>query len=121
MNKSEKVDEYLQTLDNPLLPEIKKVREIILQASDKIKEEIKWGAPSFAYKDNMATFNPRAKKFVNLTFHKGALMNDKTGLLEGDQKEARVARFYSMEDIEQKKDKLVTVVKAWVSLMNESK
>lgn len=120
MNRSEKVDEYLKTLDNPLVDEIKEVREIILQASDKIQEDIKWGAPSYAYKDNMATFNPRAKKFVNLTFHKGALLNDQTGLLAGDQKEARVARFYNMEDIEQKKDKLIAVVRAWVKLMEES-
>jgi len=120
MNQSEKVDEYLKTLDNPLLEEIKKVREIILQASDKIQEDIKWGAPSYAYKDNMATFNPRAKKFVNLTFHKGALLNDKTGLLVGDQKEARVARFYNVEDVEQKKDKLISVVKSWISLMDQN-
>jgi hypothetical protein len=109
MNKSKKVDEYLKALDNPFVEEIKQVREIILQASDKMEEDIKWGALSYAYKDNMATFNPRAKKFVNLTFHKGALLNDNTGLLEGDQKEARVARFYNMDDIAHKKEKLIEV------------
>jgi hypothetical protein len=121
MKKSEKVDAFLLDFDNPLVEEIKKVREIILTASDKIEEDIKWGTPNFAYKENMATFNPRAKKFVNLTFHKGALLNDKTGLLEGDKKEARVARFYTMEDVAQKKEKLITVVKAWIKLMDESK
>ena len=119
MTKSGKVDEFLKVLDNPLVEEIKKVREIILQASAKIQEDIKWGAPSYAYKDNMATFNPRAKKFVNLIFHKGALLNDKTGLLEGDKKEARVARFYNMDDVEQKKEKLIAVLKAWVHLIDQ--
>ena len=94
------------------------VREIILAANDKITEDIKWGAPSFAYKDNMATFNPRAKKFVNLTFHKGALINDDTGLLEGDQKEARVARFHSMDEIKEKKAALEKVVNKWVETMD---
>lgn len=97
------------------------MREIIHQASDKMEEDIKWGAPSYVYKDNMATFNTRAKKFVNLTFHKGALLNDKTGLLEGDQKEARVARFYNMDDIAQKKENLITVIQGWVNLMDKGK
>ena len=118
MNKTEKVDLYLKNLDNPLKEEMDKVRHIILGASDKITEDIKWSAPSFAYKDNMATFNPRAKKFVNLTFHKGALIDDDTGLLEGDKKEARVARFYDMEDIASKKASLETVVRKWVELMD---
>jgi hypothetical protein len=67
----------------------------------------------------MATFNPRAKKFVNLTFHKGALINDTTGLLEGDRKEARVARFNDMEDVLNKKEALESVVQKWVKLMDE--
>ena len=119
MNKTEKVTAFINELDNPLKAEINAVREIILNASDKISEDIKWSAPSFAYKDNMATFNPRAKKFVNLTFHKGALIDDTTGLLEGDKKEARVARFNDMEDVLRKKEALTSVVRKWIDLMDE--
>ena len=57
-----------------------------------MEEDIKWGAPTFMYKGNLATFNPRAKKFVNLTFHTGAEIEDPEGVLEGDAKEARVLR-----------------------------
>ena len=119
MNKTKKVTDFINQLDNPLKKEMNAVREIILKASDKIKEDIKWSAPSFAYKDNMATFNPRAKKFVNLTFHKGALINDTTGLLDGDKKEARVARFNDMEDVLNKKEALESVVQKWIELMDE--
>ncbi len=119
MKKTKKVSDFIEQLDNPLVKEIEAVREIILNASDKITEDIKWSAPSFAYKDNMATFNPRAKKFVNLTFHKGALINDDSGLLEGDKKEARVARFNDMQDVLSKKAALETVVKEWVMLMDK--
>ena len=119
MNKTEKVTEFIAKLENPLKDEINAVREIILNASDKITEDIKWSAPSFAYKENMATFNPRAKKFVNLTFHKGALINETSGLLEGDQKEARVARFKNIEEINQKKKDLEIVVRKWVELMEK--
>lgn len=120
MNKTEKVTNFITQLDNPLKNEINTVREIILNASNKINEDIKWSAPSFAYKDNMATFNPRAKKFVNLTFHKGALINDTTGLLEGDKKEARVARFNNMEEVLSKKEALESVVKKWIELMDKT-
>lgn len=118
MNKTEKVTSFIEQLDNPLKEEIKVVREIILGASDKITEDIKWSAPSFAYKDNMATFNPRANKFVNLTFHKGALIGDTTGLLQGTQKEARVARFNDMADIQNKREALESVVRKWVEVMD---
>ena len=117
MNKSEAVNDWLANFDHPLKAEMEAVREIILSASDKITESIKWAAPSFAYKDNLCTFNPRAKKFVNLTFHKGALINDTTGLLEGDQKEARVARFANMDEVEEKRAALTEVVRKWVELM----
>lgn len=66
----------------------------------------------------MATFNPRAKKFVNLTFHKGALIPDDSGLLQGDGKEARVARFHSMEEVEEKKGQLEAVVLKWIEVMD---
>jgi len=118
MNKTDVVDEFFEGLDNPLKAEMKVVREIILGASDKISESIKWSAPSFAYKDNMCTFNPRAKKFVNLTFHKGALIKDETGLLVGDKPEARVARFNDMADVEAKKADLESVVMKWIETMD---
>lgn len=118
MNKSSAVNEFLSNFDHPLKAEIEAVREIILSASDKITESVKWSAPSYAYKDNLCTFNPRAKKFVNLTFHKGALINDSTGLLEGDQKEARVARFTNMEEVEAKKADLQQVVLKWIEVMD---
>lgn len=113
------VDEYMEKLDNPLKAEMEQVRVIILSASEKVTEDIKWSAPSFYYKDNICTFNPRAKKFVNLTFHKGALINDKTGLLEGDAKEARVARFENMGDIANKKNDLISVINEWVIMMDK--
>ena len=118
MNNTEKVNQYMTNLNNPLKNEMEAVRKIILETSDKMTEDIKWGAPTFIYKGNMATFNPRAKKFINLTFHKGAIINDETGLLEGDGKEARVARFYNMEDIEKKKLLLENVVKKWMVVMD---
>jgi hypothetical protein len=101
-------------LDHPYRDEIQALREIILGVDSRMDEEIKWGAPTFTYKGNMATFNVRAKKFVNLTFHTGALIRDPQGILEGDAKEARVARFMNMNDVDYKREGLEAVVKAWI-------
>ncbi len=96
--------------------EIQKVREIILATDPQIEETIKWSSPTFLYKGNIASFFMNAKKFVSLMFHKGALLKDEHGLLDGDGKEGRVARFNDMKDIEKKKKALEAVVREWIKM-----
>lgn len=118
MNVNPKVEDYLDTKVHPLIPEIQRVREIVLTADPKVEEGIKWSSPTFMYKGNIASFMMNAKKMVSLMFHKGALINDTTGLLEGDGAEGRVARFKDMDDIEAKREKLQQVIRAWVELQD---
>ncbi len=118
MNKNPKVDEYLAQKSHPLTAEIEKVREIILNTHPQIEETIKWSSPTFMYKGNMASYFMNAKKHVSLMFHKGALINDTTGLLEGEGKEGRTAKFLDMDDIGKKKESLELVVKEWIKLMD---
>ena len=92
---------------------------LIVQEAKGNEQEPKWGAPTFIYKGNLATFNPRAKKFVNLTFHTGALISDPEGVLEGDAKEARVFRVKSGEELSGKKAGLEMVVKNWIQLKDQ--
>jgi hypothetical protein len=119
MNKNPKVDEYMQKLDNPLKETWESIRTIVLETDPKMEEDIKWGAPTFIYNGNLATFNPRAKKFVNLTFHTGAFIDDPEGVLEGDAKEARVFRVTDTEELENKKSGLEAVVRNWVRLQDK--
>lgn len=116
MNKNPLVDQYLQDKDHPLDTEIKAVRDIILSIHPEITEAIKWSSPTFIYKGNMASYFMNAKKHVSLMFHKGALIDDKTGLLEGDGKEARTAKFHGLDDIEKRKADLESVVQTWINL-----
>lgn len=118
MNKNPMVDEYLKKKKHPLNEEIQLVREIILSTHKDIEETIKWSSPTFIYKGNMASYFMNAKKHVSLMFHKGALINDKTGLLQGDGKEARTAKFESMADIKKRKKDLQTVVKEWMKMQD---
>ena len=118
MNKNPEVETFISTKNHPLEKEIRKVREIILQADDRIEEAIKWKSPTFMYKGNIASFFFNAKKFVSLMFHKGAIIASTNDLLEGDGKEARVARFYNLEDIDSKKQALIELIQAWIELQD---
>lgn len=119
MSKNPIVDEYLKKKKHPLSKEIQRVREIILGTHKDIEETIKWNSPTFIYKGNMASYFMNAKKHVSLMFHKGALISDKTGLLQGDGKEARTAKFERMADIEKRKKDLQTVVKEWIKMQDK--
>ncbi len=120
MNKNAEVDQFLQELDHPMNAEIQRVREIILTAHPEMEECIKWNSPTFTYKGNMASFFMNARKHVSLMFHKGALLADKTGLLQGEGKEGRTAKFADMADIESKKADLEALVRLWVDHRNEA-
>jgi hypothetical protein len=120
MNRNPKVDQYLESLDHPLKDLWEEIRVIVLGTDSKIEEDIKWGAPTFIYRGNLATFNPRAKKFVNLTFHTGAEIDDPAGVLEGDAKEARVFRVASSEELSEKRKGLEEVVVNWITLKETS-
>ena len=116
MNKNKAVDEFLAKKKNPMTDEINRIREIILGVDDKIDEVIKWSALTFIYKGNIASFFMNTKSSVSLMFHYGASIGDKSGLLEGDGKVARVSRFADMKDIEKKKKKLEGVIKQWIKM-----
>jgi uncharacterized protein YdeI (YjbR/CyaY-like superfamily) len=120
MGKNPKIDAFLAKKKHPLSNNIQMVRDIILSVNENIQEDIKWQAPIFMYKGNMASIQMNAKKFVSLMFHKGALIGDNTGFLEGDGEEVRVARFMDAEDIKKKAKALESVVKEWVRIQDKS-
>ena len=117
-NAGNEVDRFLEKKQHPLDAEIRKVREIIMSVDDRISEGIKWSSPTFMYKGNIASFFMNAKNFVSLMFHKGALIDNADGLLEGDGKESRVARFQDMADIEKKQKALVKVIQSWIQIQD---
>jgi uncharacterized protein YdeI (YjbR/CyaY-like superfamily) len=118
MSKANKIDEFVDKLKHPLKAEMVAAINIIREASSKLEEDVKWGGPSFDYKEPMATFNPRVTDFVAIIFHKGELLNDKTGVLELGPKGKAYVKFHSMEEIKKHKANLQKVVKAWIKLMD---
>jgi hypothetical protein len=111
------VDAYMRDVDHPFKAELEAVRQIIVGASPKIAERIKWNAPSFYHKEDLGAFNPRATEYAHLIllFPGGAGMAD-DGLLEGKHKDRREVKFYGMDDVLAKKPALEKLVKRWVAL-----
>lgn len=122
VSKMESPDSLMQASEHPFKPEIEELRIIIKNASSKITERIKWNAPSYFYIKDMAAFNLHQEKFVQIIFifYNGTMINDSGDLLEGKWKDRREARFYSMEDIKNKKTKLEKVVREWIDLIENN-
>lgn len=122
VSKMESPDSLMQASEHPLKQEIEELRIIIKNASSKIAERIKWNAPSYFYIKDMAAFNLHQEKFVQIIFifYNGTMINDSGDLLEGKWKDRREARFYSMEDIKNKKTKLEKVVREWIDLIENN-
>jgi hypothetical protein len=113
-NRNPDVDAWFDAYANPQQDLVKAVRDVILDADPRIEEAIKWQAPTFTYKGNLASFYPKSTKHVSLMFHTGALLPDPDGLLEGEGETSRVARFADADDLAAKADALRRLVAAWI-------
>jgi len=107
------VEAWLAGYDNPQKPVVLEVRRIILAADGRIGETIKWQTPTFVYKGNLASFQPRAKKFASLLFHTGASIEGHFPALEVSESAARTMRFADMADVAAKAVELRRIVTAW--------
>ena len=106
------VDRWLEQNDHPLEPALRRARAIILGADPRVTESIKWKTPTFAYKGNIASFNP-SKNVVSVMFHRGAEIPGDHPRLEGDGKLVRTMRFAGLEELEAGRADLEAAVRAW--------
>jgi hypothetical protein len=110
---TDEVDAWMAKYDNPMKPVVAAARQVILKADKRIGETIKWQSPTFTYKGNLASFNPRSKSHASLLFHTGASIEGDFPSLEGGEAVARYMRFSSLDDVKAKKAELVRIVRAW--------
>lgn len=107
------VDEWFRVLDHPMKNAMLLVRYTILEADKRMTESIKWSAPTFEYKGNLASFQPKARNFVSLMFHRGSEIPGSHPGLEGDAPLVRIMRFQDEADVAKRRKALQVVVKAW--------
>ena len=115
MNRNPDVDAWFERYDNPLKELVQNVRDVILGTDERVSEVIKWQAPTFVYKGNIASFFPKSKQHVTLMFHQGAAIEDPYGLLEGDGATSRSAKFTDAADLAVKRTALQAIIAAWIA------
>ncbi|HEY9377076.1 MAG TPA: DUF1801 domain-containing protein [Jiangellaceae bacterium] len=106
------VDAWFAEYDNPLKDAMLRVREIILE-EPRMDESIKWKTPTFSYRGNLASFNPRSKAHVSLLFHNGASIPGDHPRLEGGGDVARYMRLADLADVQDAAEDLRRIVGAW--------
>ena len=112
-NANPQVEMWFQQLEHPLKGAMLLVRNIILAADERISESIKWSAPTFEYKGNLASFQPKSKRFVSLMFHRGSEIPGSHPGLEGDAALVRTMRFEDEAEVKTQRNALAAIVRAW--------
>jgi hypothetical protein len=131
-SEPEKVDAYMAKLKHPLADVVAALRKIIVCTDRDIGEEIKWNAPAFFYSGEMKPSDPKEykryiivfnlfqKDCIRLVVWKGARVDDKSGLLEGNYADGRrLALFYNMEEVKSKKASLQAVIRKWLETLEK--
>ncbi len=126
------VTEYIQKMEPSFAKLMEAVRQTILSVDVEIGEQIKWNAPCFYYTGEMKPFNPKEykrelvvfnfykKTYLLLVFPSGAIVNDDSGLLEGDYKDGRrLVKISDLADLKSKEKALKTVIKKWLELIDK--
>lgn len=116
MYEPNEVDRFFDTLTHPLKAEMMRTREIIMAASPLMTETVKWGGPSFEYRETLATFSPRVKDCVALVFHDGEPFMNGFSFLEPGPKGKAYAKFQSMDEVERHHSDITALVLAFVAI-----
>jgi hypothetical protein len=131
-SQPEEVDAFMTKLRHPLKDVAESIRQAILAADKSVGEQISWNAPSFFYTGKMKPFKPKEyKRFIvvfnffkkdciRLIFLKGAMVNDQSGLLQGDYADGRrLALFHDIKEVKARKKTLQSAVKKLVKLIDK--
>ena len=117
------VNELMAGLDHPLKPEIEVLRALILGADPRIREEVKWNAPSFLIDDHFATFKLHPVDTVQVIFHTGAkkkakplqmVVDDPGSLLKWVAPDRCLTAFHDMQDVRARGPELARIVEQWI-------
>ena len=126
--EQETLNEYFNNLKHPLIDVVQAIRKIIISTDKEIEEQIKWNSLCLYYAGAMKPFNPKEYKrdivvfnmmkqeYVLLVFPTGAIITDKSGLLEGKFTDTRkVIKFTTIEQVKTRENDLISCIKDWLS------
>jgi hypothetical protein len=121
MPTESEVDAWFAVTDHPLKDVMLQVRSVILGLDGRVAECIKWKSPTFTFNGNIASIDPRARRFVNLMFHQGALLPGDHPDLEGGAGTVRYMRFADLETVDRKRAGLESAVRAWIDMKSPAR
>jgi hypothetical protein len=119
MSRNPEVDRWFDAADHPQDAMMRRARDIILGADGRVTESIKWKTPTFAYRGNIASFNP-SRHLLSIMFHRGSEIPGTHPRLEGDGKLVRTMRFVDLDELEAGRADLEAVVRAWCDWKTDS-
>jgi len=103
------IDKYIEKQKSPQKEICEQLRKIIFKIFPDIKEEMKWGVPSF---DSGKYYIVALKDHVNLGFSLKGLSKKEQEFFEGDGKTMKHIRISSLKEIDENKIiKLLRLVK----------
>jgi hypothetical protein len=117
------VDAYMNALEHPHKASIQELRELVLSVDPRIKEQVKWNAPSFYLEDNFATLRIHPAPILQLVLHAGSKKQahpkqfkvpDPQGLLKWPAKDRCVLTFSSPNEVSQHKAELRRMLVGWI-------
>jgi predicted transport protein len=121
--KAQTVDGFLEALEHPHKAAVQELRGLILSLDSRIKEEVKWNAPSFYLDDNFATLRVHPVPILQLVLHNGSKKKvdprqfkvpDPQGILKWAAKDRCLVTFASLDDARSKMDALKPIVVSWI-------
>lgn len=128
LNPEQEVQDFFSKLNHPLKEALQLIRKLILESDSDVAEHIKWNSPSFYYTGDMKAFDPKEYKrdivvsnlhkndSILLIFPTGNVIEDSSGLLGGNFKDARKSiTFTSLDEVQQRADDLQNIIRNWLS------
>lgn len=121
--KTQTVDGFLEALEHPHKAAVQELREFILSIDFRIKEEVKWNAPSFYLDDNFATLRVHPVPVLQLVLHNGSKkkvnprqfeVSDPQGILKWAAKDRCLVTFASLDDARSKMNTLKPIIVSWI-------
>ena len=95
-----KVDEYIEKQKSPQKEICRRLRRIILRTFPGIKEEMRYGVPSY---DGCRYYIAALKTHVNLGFSLKGLSKEETALFEGGGKTMKHIKISSLKEMDEKR------------------
>lgn len=125
-NLNSEVTNFLDELNHPFRKEIEHLRLCILTANNELTENIKWNGPNYCFnnEDRITMRVQPPTKQAQLIFHRGAkkqiqpkdkLISNKSKMLVWKENDRAIVTFKSMQDIENGKAELTSIVSEWIS------